>query len=232
MSKTLTLLAALFVVIAVFLMMRNYNNDSSHSILTSQPMLEADAGSKDTSNFHEWREYSFKPEHFKVLLPSLPQHVSDKIADPKTKEMRKYETFASAADNGAAFMVNAISFSTLEEAEAGEETLKDIVNEMLTRNKENKLNEMKKTTFHGLNALDFSFNNENLLIEGKVFAYGKTMYILSMINKKEAFNKKELDFFINSFDFVDEKLPPTPPPAPLHADRVRATPARDYSTTR
>lgn len=205
MSRTLTLFAVLFIVIAAFLLLRNHN--SSPQVLEPAVNDSEAIAKQGDSNFHEWREFSFKSGHFKVLMPALPQHVSDTIADPKTLEPRKYETFATASDNGAAFMVNAITFSTQGEAEASEESLKSAVTEILSRNKENKLNEMKMGTFHGANALDFSLSNGDALIEGKVFTHGNTMYVLSMIDKKNSFNRKELDFFINSFDFVDDILP-------------------------
>ena len=76
---------------------------------------------------------------------------------------------------------------------------------MIARNKENKVNHMDKSTFKGTPALDFSLSNGPMLIEGKVFAHNKIMYILSMINSQENFNKQELDFFINSFDFIDKQ---------------------------
>lgn len=200
MSRALTFIAALFVVIVAYLLIRNHES----SILQEPAvMVPKTTENKEVSNFHEWREFSFKPDHFKILLPALPQHVSDTIEDSISKKMLKYETFASAGDNGAAFMVNAVSYP--EGVEPNEESFKTLVSEMLARNKENKLIEMKSSTFHGGPALDFSFNNEDLLVEGKIIARKNTSYILSMINKKNTFNRKELEFFFNSFDFVDDK---------------------------
>ena len=201
MSRSITLVAALFVVLVAYLLIRNHENNSNLPEQVNHVAQEQAA--QEPPKFHEWREFSFKPDHFKVLLPALPQHVSDKIQDSKTKTRLKYETFASAGDNGAAFMVNAVSFPA--EEPVNEEYLKALVNDMLARNKENKLLQMKKSTFHETPAFDFSFSNEDLLIEGKIFAHGNTSYILSMINKKNLFDRREWDFFLNSFDFVDDK---------------------------
>lgn len=206
MSRTLTLLATVLALLAAYLLFHHYSNDST---LIPSPTVTTTAKALPTTqedpNFHDWREFSFKSERFKVLLPSLPQHVSDTVIDPKTLEPRKFETFATVGDNGAAFMINAITFSKQKEEEASEESLKTVVNDMMDRNKENQLNEMRMSTFHGSPALDFSLSNGERLIQGKVIAHKKTMYILSMINKKETFNKQELEFFINSFEFVDDK---------------------------
>lgn len=211
MSRLLTLFAALLIAVTAYLLLRGQESKpviSSQAPISTIPAKETTATavphSPEVPNFQDWREFTSKTGHFKALLPALPQHVTDTVTDPKTQQPRKYETFATAADNGAAFMINAITFSTPGEANAGEESLKAVVNDMLARNKENKLNTMNASTFRGARALDFSLSNGDVLIEGKVFAHDKTMYILSMINKKDSFNKKELDFFINSFDFVDD----------------------------
>lgn len=208
MSRTLTLLAALLVVIAASLIIRHQTSDL-HTLPSVKEVNETSID-QNSFNFHEWREFSFEHGNFKVLLPALPQHVSDTFIDPTTHKPLRYETYTTAADNGAAFMINAIIFSTPGEAEAREESLKAIVNEMLDRNKENKLNEMQMSTFRGVPALNFSFSSGDVLVEGKVFAHQNTIYILSMIKRKDVFNQKELDFFVNSFYFKDEKEKETP----------------------
>lgn len=205
MSRIFTLLAALFVIFLAYLMLSNRNPDPEISPIVVPPAPQKNqTATNAASSFHEWREFSSNSSHFKALLPNLPQHVTDTVTDPKTQEPRKYETFAAAADHGSAFMINAITFSNPTGAEASEESLKAAVTDMLARNKENKLNQMKIGNFHGTRALDFSLSNGDILIEGKVFAHKNIMYILSMINKKDSFDRKEFDFFINSFDFFDE----------------------------
>lgn len=205
MSRTFTLLAALLVVIAAFLVLRNNTLDQK----TASPVLTVPNAKAipDNAKFIAWREFAFKPGHFKVLLPGLPQHVSDTVLDPKTKEPRKYDTFATASDNGSAFIVNAITYSSPFEAQANENYLKEAVTEMLARNTENKLNDMKISTFRGHPALDFSMNNGEIWIEGKILTHHEIMYILSMLGKKDSFNKDELNYFINSFQFIDDEQP-------------------------
>lgn len=204
MSRLLTLLAALLVITAVFFMVRDRNRNEKNTTIepvinttpTQQPPLES-------ANFHDWRVFNSDQGHFKVLLPTLPQHVSDTVIDQKSQEPRKYETYASASDNGAAFMINAITFAKQNDM-SDEEILKSAVNDMLARNKENKLVEMKMGHFLNSPALDFSLSNGELLIIGKVLTRDKTMYILSMINNKDNYDQKELEFFFNSFEIVGE----------------------------
>lgn len=227
MSRTFTLLAALLVVIAAFLLLRNnaVDNKTIGNIPASSTTATPDARPiQNNAKFLSWREFVFKPGHFKVLLPALPQHVSDSVADPKTKEPRKYETFAVASDNGSAFIVNAITYASPFEAQATEDRLKEAVSEMLTRNSDNKLNSTKVITFRGHPALDFSMSNGEMRIEGRVLTHNEVMYILSMLGKKDSFNQDELNYFINSFDFVEngENEPATDKAQPERKIDVRA----------
>lgn len=203
MTRILTLLAALLIVIAGFILIRGQLKDSK----PTEPVHNVpNAGSsKSNLNFHEWNEFSPGEGQFKVLLPAKPQHVSDVVVDQKTHEQRKYETFAIATDNGPAFMISVITLP--ESNKPSEESLKAAVTDMLERNKENKLINMKMGLLHDNPALDFSIGNKDVLIEGKVLAHDNKVYILSMLGKEGSFDKKEFDFFVNSFDFVDDIEP-------------------------
>lgn len=204
MSKLLTLFAALLIVTAGYLLFRQTRTD----IATDTPVeVSKPKAAEKIPNLHEWREFSSDTGKFKVLLPTVPQHVTDMFADPKTREQRKYETFVAAGDNGSAFMISAITFPNNIDADNADETLKSAVADMLARNKDNKLNKMESGKFRNQRAIDFSLSNGDLLIVGKVFAHNNILYILSMINKADSFNPKELDFFSNSFDFNDNGRP-------------------------
>lgn len=198
MTRLLILLASILIVLVGFVMFRDLSKDSQ----TIPPLVTTNPISNEP-NFHEWNEFSSEQGQFKVLLPILPQHVSEKVIDPKTLEQRKYETFASAADNGAAFIINVISLP--ESSKPNEESLKAAVTDMLERNKENQLNHMEMGRLNENPSLDFSLSNKDVLIEGKILAHDNKMYVLSMISKKDSFNKKEFDFFVHSFDFINEK---------------------------
>ena len=205
MSKSTLLLAVLIIAAAGFIILRyNTANPGQEKAAQTPPKAATDT----VGNLHQWREFSSDTGKFKVLLPTLPQHVTDMLADPKTREQRKYETFVAAGDNGAAFMISAISSPNSLNSEDNDETLKSAVSDMMARNKENKLNKMEMGKFREQRAVDFSLTNGDLLIVGKVFSHNNILYILSMINKSSSFNPQELDFFINSFHFSDNGSTP------------------------
>lgn len=193
MSKTLSFLIAVIVILGAFLIVR-YIKESA--MVDSSKAKEA----ASEVDFHDWREFDSPTEDFKVLFPSLPQHAQDTFLDPKTNESRKYDTYVAADDHGQAFMINTITFPKNVSDLGLEKTLKDTVNEMVSRNKENKLQKMQVGNFKNGKAVDFAMKNDKAIINGKVLANKDTVYVLSIVSKQDSFNPAELEFFTNSFN--------------------------------
>lgn len=219
MSRLLTVLIAIIIFLIVFLTARYFKDLYTASPYTyegvAEPEEEPSSVEPSGRDFHNWREFIAPYGHFKVLIPSLPQHVTDSIIDPKTKEVTKYNTFVSGGDKGPVFMVSVITFSQIEK-ESDEEVLKNVVADMLERNKENHLKSMSLGNFRQFKSLDFSLTNGNAAIAGKVLLDGDTVYVLSMVDKSEDFDAKKLEFFIKSFDLADATTT-SQPTSPLPA---------------
>lgn len=195
MTKTLTILIALLVLIGSFLVVR-YAKES-YKIL---PIDEQNPLLAQPTNFQNWREFSSPYGNFKVLLPSLPQHVTDKIADPITKEPRKFDMFATSDESGTVYAINTTTFPNKIEDKDVEEVLRAVLNDMLQRNKANKLKSSTMGKFRNFRSLDFAFDNGEVTVSGKAFLHENTLYVLSMVDKTKAFKSAEFDFFVNSFD--------------------------------
>lgn len=206
MSRTISLLILLMVIVAAFLMLRNTKD--SYKLLPDLNDKEAEVLAGDSTSekgFENWHEFASPKGDFKVLLPVLPQHATDKITDPKTKEQRKYDMFVSAKDDGTVFMISMITFPAKIEPVNVESTLTSVVNDMLARNKENKLKMMQGGKFRDNDALDFSIENTDVSVTGKAFIKHDILYILSELTKDGKFNQTEFDFFVNSFDVSNPK---------------------------
>ena len=83
------------------------------------------------ANFDDWREYTPPSGEFKGLFPFLPQHVSDNKLDPKTKSLRKYNSYLAENNDGTIYLINQIAFSdNLIATGAAAELLTGVMNEM------------------------------------------------------------------------------------------------------
>lgn len=207
MTRTITVLIVLLVLISAFLVIR-YAKDS-YKIL---PIDEQNPLTADSSNFLNWREFQPQVGNFKALFPTLPQHITDKVADPLTKEPRKFDMYVSADENGTAYTASITTFPNEIDEKNVEVVLRSVVDNILKRNKDNKLKYANIGNFHQHHSLDFSVDNGKVTIAGKAFLVGNTMYVLSILDKTASFKKQEFDFFTNSFDIVNpnEKLIPKP----------------------
>jgi hypothetical protein len=198
MSRTLSILIAFIVLVVAFLTVRYFKEAYDQPFNTDYAQQ-----ANSQASFQDWKEFTSPSVKFKALFPSLPQHATEKIPDLETKELRKYDAFVSTDAQGNVFMISQMTFPKKLENGKMEEILKDEVNKILKRNKENKLKTMHYEKFHNFTALDFSMTNGDLLIAGKVLAHNNLAFVLSMMGKTDAFDRQKLDFFVNSFEVVD-----------------------------
>lgn len=203
MNRMLTALIALLIVILGILMIRSSLNKSDFNPVSTEKHTAAALPESHTEN---WKEFSWKEGHFKIMLPALPKHVRDKTKDARTKDILFYDTFVAADEEGQGYMINTITYPRNIDNEDVATILKNFVSDIIARNPENKLNEMKEGKFKAYKAYDFSYTNGNRIIHGKIFAVIDTVYMLGVIdtNASTENDKKEMEFFMNSFDITSD----------------------------
>jgi len=195
MSKNQFFVVIAIVALSAFLFMRymQQNNPSS------KPIGSETAAGITPPEFSSWREFFSPTGHFRVLLPTLPQHAKDNIVDSKTHESHKHDTFVSVSvEKAEVFMVSIIKYPQPISPDVLKETLQSVVDDVLNRNKENKLESMTMNDFKGHKALDFVILNNDSRIVGKVFADKATIYLLSLVTKESPYESKDYDYFIDS----------------------------------
>lgn len=217
MSKMLTILIAILVLVSSFLVIR-YAKDS-YKLL---PFDEKNP-LKQTSNFQDWKEFNHTDGRFNALFPVLPQHVTDKIEDPLTKEPRKYDMYAAADEHGTGFIISTITFPDKVDESNSDAILRSAVNDVLSRNKENKLKMTKAGKFLNSSSLDFALENKEVTVAGKAILHGNILYVLSMADKTSDFNVDELNFFVNSFHILDEDVVPLKPQKAVTKEPIKTS---------
>ena len=171
----------------------------------------------DDSKYDNWKEIQSKNGEFTVQFPVLPQHTYENRKDPQTQEVRRYDIYVSEKGNGTIFMITMITFPAGKITESGGKLLNNAMNDMLQTNSKNKLKTMKIGSFQKAEALDFSIENDQIVIDGKAFMLGNTLYVLSAIGKNETYNTKEFDHFANSFKLKSQNAEPVKPLEPAKA---------------
>lgn len=194
MSKLGLLIGGTCALIIGFLAFRTYHNpeQSFMSVSTMAP------------SFESWHEFKAPSGLFTVAFPSLPQHATEKQGDPKTKEMRHYDMYVSEQDNGTIFMISMITSLENKPTQINEAVLSRVMNEMLAMNPQSKVKKMQMGKYQNNPAMDFSIENNEVNIDGKAFAKGNTLFVLTSVAKLGNYNRAEFDHFVNSFKFLEE----------------------------
>jgi hypothetical protein len=204
MSRIWSVLIGVVLLFVAFLIVRSFK-DSYESSSPEEPAQHAGVSAEALPEFQNWREFKDAEGKFKVLLPSLPQHVKDRFPDPLTHVFRKYDAFV-ITDSTPMIMIGAITLpEKLEGAQETEKVLKAVVDQIMSNNSKNHLESLVSGKFRSNPAIDFSMINGDATIVGKVFAHENTVYILTMGSSSVLFNPKEFSFFVNSFEPLDKK---------------------------
>lgn len=203
MARFLSIVVLVIIAGLSYLAIR-YAKDSYMVLPASgQPETALENEINNESDYQNWAEFSPPAGIFKVLMPSKPQHVSDKSNDPKTKMKRIDDVYIAEKKNGSVFMIHFITYQDQQKAFAAEdELLQDLMQDMLSSNPNNKLIDSKPALYKGRRALDFVIENDTFNYDFRTFVSGNTLVVLSGISKKSLHNKKDFEIFINSFELT------------------------------
>lgn len=196
MYKALVTIVLLFLGISTFITL--YFAKDSYSIL---PIAEENPDvSLEVYNFQEWLEFSSPEGEFTVLFPTLPQHATENLTDPKTNEVRNYDMYVAEKNDGTIFMISLISFPDNAIIHNKRELMEQMMNDMMASNPNNELRDKSFVEWKGRESLDYVFGNKEMTIDAKTFLVDKTLYVISRIARVENYNTNEFNFFVNSFE--------------------------------
>lgn len=165
---------------------------------------EAEKVDLDEYNFHEWKEYTSPSEAFTVLFPTLPQHATESIKDPKTGHIRNYDMYVSERMDGTIFMISLITFQQMQSNQDTQAMLLNMMNDMVASNSENVLKADQPGKYLGYPSLDFTLSNNEHNIDAKTFMINNTMFVLTRITNEKNYNTSEFTFFLNSFEVANQ----------------------------
>lgn len=201
MSRTAWLVTILSIAVIGIIATTRYSHDVTKENESVQSASVPEP--KNDLLFHKWHEF-VAPGRFKVLLPSLPQHATERQEDPKTKSTKLYDMYVSQQGNGTLYMINQISMMDKHDRKLDETTLTNVINDVVAANPDSKINLMQMGKYHEHPAIDFAIENTKVSIEGKAFLVGDVLYLLTTVSKPDDFKKEEFVFFVNSFDLISD----------------------------
>lgn len=161
----------------------------------------------DTQNISTlWKRFTSKENDFSVLLPSLPQHVQEKVTLPNGQDVVEYHMYLSQEKNGTTFLISVIHYPEVFDTSKPEILLDGVMKEMLSGNTANTLGDVKKSLFKNCPSVDFLLENKEFELRCRTFLHSKTLFVLSVIDRKSAADiNKIFNKFANSFELLSKE---------------------------
>lgn len=214
MSKILSVVIIAILIVVGFFALRHLMNSPIPTPTQEKPQIQAFAKNvvKEKKNelmwksdyFNSWVKYAPSSGKFQVKFPAFPLVTSKTVFDANANENVKYDTYVAQDKDGSIFMISEITYSKSIPKDQFEDISKQLISDMIVRNKNNKIEYLDVDRTKNGVAVYFSLTHqdlEELSIAGKVLGDNDTIYILSMADKNQDFDRWALDYFIDSFNF-------------------------------
>ncbi|MDB6080775.1 MAG: hypothetical protein JWO53_47 [Chlamydiia bacterium] len=149
----------------------------------------------------EWKEFTPSNDKFKVMLPVLPHHASDTVPLTSGQGSVTYDMYLSQERDGTTCMISLIQYPNDFDTSKPGDMLDNVMNQLMAGNPSNRLRNVQKGLFHNVQALDFSIENNGVFVRSKTFLAGKTLFVLTLVDRNSSSIEEQFKTFSDSFEF-------------------------------
>lgn len=141
----------------------------------------------------------FSAEKFSIALPSLPQHVTEKVPLANSSDLIKYDMYLVQQPVGSTFMISLIHYPESMDTSNADQVLDSITKEMLSNNSESALVSSLHGRFLGKPSIDNVIANSSLHVYMKAFLLDKTLYVINVVDQQDDRAKAHFEKALASF---------------------------------
>ncbi len=185
LPKTKFVVYGLVAILAVFVYSRFQHSSSADM-------------SSSSEQYADWREFREAGGKFSSKMPSLPQHAAEAVPLQGGQGSIHYDMYLSQEKDGTTFMISQIQYPDSYETDATQ-LLDGVMQEMMRGHKDNVLKMKTTGQFQENNSLDFLIQNNDVYIRSRTFLHGKTLYVLTVIDRNIADLEAGFKKFSESF---------------------------------
>lgn len=152
----------------------------------------------------DWKKFSSTQNGFTVDLPTIPDHVSQKVDIPQTDLSIKYDTYISEPSESVVYVISVWYYPAEIDMSKPEVNLQDGFGGMLSALPGSQVLKMEIGEIKGdFKALDFLVKHEDVFFQGKLILVYNTLYQVFSVYKENMDVKQNYDRFIDSFNLVN-----------------------------
>ena len=198
MRKKLLYIVLFLVIIISIVLFRLYQPTDMNTEPTNAPI----ENNEKLAVVEPWK--TFTAETFSLLLPSLPQHVTEKVPLANSNDQIKYDMYLVQQPVGSTFMISLIHYPDSMDTSNADSVLDTITKEMLSNNSESKLLSSLHGQFLGKPSIDNVIANSSLHVYMRAFLVEKTLYVFNVVDQQDERAKDHFEKALSSFHLISE----------------------------
>jgi hypothetical protein len=168
-------------------------------LLTGQLEAAAAPGAPQTTQVMGWREYHASAGNCSLVLPTDPEHISEKMMMPDGGFELKYDAYISASDQQTVFMLLVAQYPEFVDEQYAQMSLEGFLNGILTHNPNNQLLHADLLLVDGHEALDFFIRTGNVYFKGRAVMVKNSLYLMAMECEIPHYDETRYKSFVDSF---------------------------------
>jgi len=200
-SKWITIVVIIVILFLIVMFMKDNTKTMPSDMMKDAKQSSVTSAS---TSIEDWKKFTSEDNQFSVMLPTIPQHASEAVPLPNGQGSIKYDMYLSQEKDGSTFMISMIHYPENFDTSNPDILLEGVMKEMLSGSEENALKSSEKKEFKTLPSLNFAINNKDFVIHGLTFLSGKTLYVLTMIDRNMAGSDNQFGQFVDSFEVTQK----------------------------
>jgi hypothetical protein len=158
---------------------------------------------KPQEEYANWKEYRPQNDRFEVRFPTYPQHTtaSDSARFGTSQDVVRYDIYLSQGRGGSSFLISMLGYPESFDLAKDDMLFDAVAKDMLSSNPNSVMIDPKKGIFHSRPSYDFTIQTPQFTTKSRAFLDGKTLYVLTVMDKSPEYLNEEFEMFTSSFKF-------------------------------
>jgi len=148
---------------------------------------------------NKWQDFHSKSGSCSCLMPSIPEHVSEKIKMPDSQYELKYDAYIADHNKSSVYMLLVAQYPEHVDQSYAQASLEGFLNGILSYNPANQLIFADLTLVNGQEALDFFIRAGAVYFRGRAMLIKNSLYLMAMECEAPSYDESLYNSFVSSF---------------------------------
>jgi hypothetical protein len=171
------------------------------SMVHTAPKKEDSSPQVTSRPQNKWQEFYAQSGNCSVKLPTMPEHVSERLKMPDSQYELKYDAYISDLNQNSVYMLLIAQYPDHVDQSYAQSSLEAFLNGILSYNPANQLVFADLTLVNGNEALDFFIRAGAVYFRGRAMLIKNSLYLMAMECEAPSYDEGVYNQFVSSFSF-------------------------------